>query len=241
MWQGLGRTVQIVVLIQVVFLSSIVVMAQNAPASQLQTDLSAQYKSDKVLVIQKDGLVGVSPSTLVTCGSKYQDGNLHSPNGLCVMAVKNNSKTLVNGEKVHPTKVEVIVKSEQVKVSFVECDSCNGVTEASAYKGQIIFQYPKAYLESADAGQVMEIINQVLAPQTNEAPAQQPATADAQPAQQEAASPPPPASIQVGQTVAEVVAAFGQPEKIVTLPNKLIYVYKDLKVTFINGKVADVQ
>jgi hypothetical protein len=34
---------------------------------------------------------------------------------------------------------------------------------------------------------------------------------------------------------------LGQPEKIVNLGAKQIFVYKDLKVTFINGKVVDVQ
>jgi hypothetical protein len=38
-----------------------------------------------------------------------------------------------------------------------------------------------------------------------------------------------------------VVAAFGQPEKMVKLGAKEIYYYKDLKVTFVNGKVTDVQ
>jgi hypothetical protein len=38
-----------------------------------------------------------------------------------------------------------------------------------------------------------------------------------------------------------VKAALGQPDKIVNLGAKQIYVYKDIKVTFINGKVSDVQ
>jgi hypothetical protein len=35
--------------------------------------------------------------------------------------------------------------------------------------------------------------------------------------------------------------ALGQPEKIVNLGTKQIYVYKDLKITFVSGKVSDVQ
>jgi hypothetical protein len=41
--------------------------------------------------------------------------------------------------------------------------------------------------------------------------------------------------------VDQVVAILGQPEKSVDLGSKQIYVYKDLKVTFVNGKVSDVQ
>jgi len=53
--------------------------------------------------------------------------------------------------------------------------------------------------------------------------------------------PPQPQTIQLGQTTDEVVAALGQPDKIVNLGAKQIYVYKDLKVTFLKGKVSDVQ
>ena len=57
-------------------------------------------------------------------------------------------------------------------------------------------------------------------------------------AQQPAAPPP---TIQLGQTPDEVTGALGQPEKIVNLGAKQIYYYKDMKVTFVKGKVTDVQ
>jgi hypothetical protein len=58
-------------------------------------------------------------------------------------------------------------------------------------------------------------------------------------------NPPPggvaPKTISLGQTTEEVVAILGQPQQIVDLGSKKIYVYKDLKITFIDGKVTDVQ
>jgi hypothetical protein len=45
----------------------------------------------------------------------------------------------------------------------------------------------------------------------------------------------------LGQTEDEVVGMIGQPEKKIALGSKEIFVYKDIKVTFIGGKVADVQ
>jgi hypothetical protein len=61
------------------------------------------------------------------------------------------------------------------------------------------------------------------------------------------ASPAPPAqpqteppTIQSGQTPEQVQAVLGDPEKKVDLGSKMIYVYKSLKVTFVNGKVSDV-
>jgi hypothetical protein len=48
-------------------------------------------------------------------------------------------------------------------------------------------------------------------------------------------------TIALGQTIDEVVAMLGQPEKIAKVGAKEIYYYKDLKITFQSGKVSDVQ
>ena len=42
-------------------------------------------------------------------------------------------------------------------------------------------------------------------------------------------------------TIDQVQQALGAPLKTVNLGAKQIYVYKDLKITFLNGKVSDVQ
>ena len=76
-------------------------------------------------------------------------------------------------------------------------------------------------------------------------PAAAPAAAapEAPPPPIEAPPPPPadPVNIAEGQTIDEVVKAMGQPLRIVNVGTKVIYSYKDLKVTFVNGKVKDVQ
>jgi hypothetical protein len=41
--------------------------------------------------------------------------------------------------------------------------------------------------------------------------------------------------------VDDVKAIQGEPEKVVDLGSKKIYVYKDLKITFLDGKVSDIQ
>ncbi len=56
-----------------------------------------------------------------------------------------------------------------------------------------------------------------------------------------AAPPAEPTQIAMGQSIDEVVAAMGQPVRIVDLTSKKIYVYKDMKITFKAGKVSDVQ
>jgi hypothetical protein len=59
-----------------------------------------------------------------------------------------------------------------------------------------------------------------------------------------AAIPPPPVTptkIELGQTIDSVTGALGQPSRIVDLGAKKIYVYKDIKITFKEGKVANVE
>jgi hypothetical protein len=55
------------------------------------------------------------------------------------------------------------------------------------------------------------------------------------------APPPAPKTIAKGQTKDVVVAILGQPSKVVKLGSKEIDVYPDMKVTFVNNKVTDVE
>jgi 3-oxoacyl-ACP reductase-like protein len=50
-----------------------------------------------------------------------------------------------------------------------------------------------------------------------------------------------PQTIALGQTKAQVTATFGQPTRTAKLGTKEIYYYKDMKVTFTNGKVSNVE
>jgi hypothetical protein len=50
-----------------------------------------------------------------------------------------------------------------------------------------------------------------------------------------------PIQIQVGQTIDEVRASLGNPSRVATVGVKQIYFYPDMKVTFIKGRVTDVE
>jgi len=50
-----------------------------------------------------------------------------------------------------------------------------------------------------------------------------------------------PDEISLGQTTSEVEAILGKPKQIVNLGAKKMYVYQNMKITFVNGKVSDVQ
>jgi len=51
----------------------------------------------------------------------------------------------------------------------------------------------------------------------------------------------PPAEVTTGQTEDQVTGALGQPVRIANVGPKKIYFYKDMKVTFKDGKVIDIQ
>ncbi|MGA8529483.1 MAG: hypothetical protein WB622_07195 [Acidobacteriaceae bacterium] len=55
------------------------------------------------------------------------------------------------------------------------------------------------------------------------------------------ARPPGPVTIALGQTPDEVTASKGQPLNVVKFPKKTIFIYSDMKIIFVNGKVSDVQ
>jgi hypothetical protein len=230
------------------------IAGQNDTQPALADQLKTQYKLAKmamdssgwsvveagtVLVIQKGGILGVPSGNVVMAPATYKDGDLHRPNSFGAAMVGQDTRQLTVGEKVYITKIDVHAKNDKIMLTIVECDSCNGVQRRSSYKSEVVFQFPKDYLSKADASQIKDVINLVLAPDANGQQQQ----AQAQPEQaaapdQSAAAP---QTIQLGQTIEQVKAAWGQPEKIVDLGQKQIYVYKDLKIIFVNGRVADVQ
>jgi len=134
-------------------------------------------------------------------------------------------------------------------LTVIACDSCNNVNPPTYYKSQVVFQFAKGYLAKASPPQIEDVIAQVFTiddssgnQQNGGGSAQGNQDAQGGQAAQAANEPPKqPETIQMGQTMDEVSASLGQPEKIVNLGPKQIYVYKDLKVTFVRGKVVDVQ
>jgi len=154
------------------------------------------------------------------------------------------------GDKVYPSKVDVNLDKDQVTMGIIACDSCNKTDPPTYNKVNMVFQFAKGTLAKASAGDVEDTIGQVFAisdSSSDQAQGDQGGQQQAgqqgggqQGGGQQAQQQQQPQSIQMGMTIDQVVAAFGQPEKMVNLGPKQLYVYKDMKVTFINGRVMDV-
>jgi hypothetical protein len=237
-----------------------VARAQTAAAPSLAEQLKAQYKVTKtgrdsinpfvvlepgtVLVVQKGGILGVPQETAIMAQATYKDGDLHPPGAAARIFLGKDTRYFQVGERVYVRKIDVNQKSDKITFAIFECDSCNGSTQPLSFKSEVVFEFPKGYLGTAETAQVRDVINQVLSidagtSNTQElqvSPAQQ-----TQPVQVNQVAQAQPPTIQLGQTVGEVVAILGQPVTIVNLGSKVIYTYKDLKITFTDGRVSDVQ
>jgi len=221
---------------------------------------AAVVEAGTILNIKKGGILGVPYSDQSVLSTKYESGTVHSPNpvaskvvgwGLGKLGKTQTTQFFQVGNKVYPSKVIVNLPKDQVVISVVACDSCNNVSPTTFFKADVVFQFAKGSLATAAAPQVEDTIGGLLAIDDSGGDQggnngqqggndQQGGDQGGGQAQQQA-PPPEPQQIEKGQTPDQVKAAIGTPDKIVNLGAKQIYVYKDIKVTFINGKVSDVQ
>jgi hypothetical protein len=229
---------------------------------------AAVVEQGTILVIKKGGILGVPYSDQSMLSTKYENGAVHSPNALVskglgsLMSKVGKTQTtqfFQANSKVYPSKVVVNLPKDQVIIGIVDCDSCNNVDPKTFYKADVVFQFPHGTLASSSPSQVEDTISGLLAidDSADQGGNNQQGGNDQQggnqqqggggngggggQAQQQQAPPPEPQQIEKGQTPDQVKNALGNPDKIVNLGSKQIYVYKDLKVTFLNGKVSDVQ
>ncbi len=261
--QATRRAIMIACWFAVAKLACSAAAAQSSAPPSTAEQLQAQYKPLKttrdssgnvavtdgtVLVVRKAGLTALPVShPLNPCASTYADGRLKAPRFVCQLAIQAASRgtngpptvDLPVGQKAYPSAIAVDSRHETIKFELAACDVCSGA-DANYFKAEVDFQLPKGMLASGDISQVEDLIGQVLSIDTSGGDqAQAPQAAPAQPATAAAAREP--VSIQQGQTIGDVEQALGKPVKTLTVANKVIYVYPDLKITFMNGKVTDVQ
>ena len=227
---------QIVVAILILFVATGI--AKAGDRSALEEALKSKYQITKtgidrvritepgtILVIQKEGISGDLSSDMSFLNNKVRDGQVAQAGGFgAMMQDKKTSKSLKVGDKVYIFKIEV--KDDQVRYFVITCDTydvnVHGSTRQTRYKALLSFELGKEFLESASVDDVKKVVDSVIAPE----------------AEAKAAST---KSVELGQTPQQVETILGPPDKIVNLGAKKIYVYKDMKIVFVDDKVADVQ
>jgi hypothetical protein len=223
-----------------------------------------------LLEIKKGGILAVPYGDNNVPACHYENGSVKGPSGLAMVGRKSimgkfgkeqTTHLFASGDKVYPMKVDVNVAKDTVTLGIVACDTCNKTDPPTYNKAQVVFQFPKGSLANANAGSVEDTIGQLLAvtDDSQQDQAQQGGQDQGQQGDQgggaqagggqggggqQAQQDQPqaePAEIKLGMTMGEVETALGKPDRKANLGTKQIYYYKDMKVTFKDGKVSDVQ
>jgi hypothetical protein len=162
--------------------SSIEAHPQAAPS--LQSLLANEYKVSKtgsdasgfkvieagtVVVAKQSGIMATAqgnPHMIAlklpkVCDNTFKKGTLTVPKACASTSV--GSRYLANGEMLYITKFEVNEKSNKITFNLVECDACNRVPK-SAMKVTVNFEFAPRFLDTAEPGQVTDVINQVFQP-----------------------------------------------------------------------------
>ena len=223
--------------------------------TQATADYTDIVTAGDVITLLKSGLVMYdSTKSAARSGNvSYHDGKLNAGGMTRMMLIGNNpnsavqAREFVSGEKCW--LIDVTIKGEGLYLTFLS-DPIRDIR----FMGSIKFPFDKKEpMPGPDVmlARVAEVISAQAPPQqaAQSAPgpgAPPPAPAAAPPP---IAPPPPPAdqpaapptTISLGQAKADVVSSLGQPTKVVTLGTKEIDYYTDMKITYVNGKVTDVQ
>ena len=225
-------------------------------------DRSDIVAAGDVVVIQKSGLLMYAVSSPLPPSNTYKNGKIGqgwsgfgkdmaigmlTPGG--VPAANYPHRQFVEGEKCWVTGIQVqkdgvlfelysdpyddIRYYANLKLPFPNKKEVPPVDVASQLVAEVLTVQPAE--GQGDQGSQ-------TAPEAAPAPESAPAPAP----MQAIAPPPPPAdapppTIELGQSKDQVIAGFGQPTRVAKLGAKEIFYYKDMKVTFTNGKVSNVE
>ena len=130
-----------------------------------------------------------------------------------------HSRTLNPNEKVYVT--DVLVKRDAVQLELLTVDVTTLADgQGTRYRAELNVKLPG--LDTMTPDDVKKTIDTVVA---------DPAVASAVESK----------TVKLGMSPDEVRKSLGNPDKIVDLGSKQVFIYKDMKVIFMDGKVSDVQ
>jgi hypothetical protein len=211
------------------------------PLTKATADSTDIVTAGAVLVLEKDNLQMCPVNLPIPTPNYYKNGSINQGG---VVGFLNKLGNASMGGGADGTKTRTFVSGEKFWVTKIQVQN-DGVTfqlltdpfQDVRYHGSLKVPFPKGQTPSSD--QLLATVGQVIKTDggsgTSE-PEQQQAAADAP-----AAAPAETKTIALGQTKDEVVQSFGQPTKVVQLGKKEIDYYTDMKVTFTNNKVTNVE
>jgi len=234
------------------------------PLTRITSDKSNVVTAGTILVLQKNGLWVYPANVSAAPENTYKNGKLGIGFGDSLKVDTLDGMTYPGGASAIPKKQLVSgekfwLYAAQVQKDKVELAIITEPYDDGRYVGLIKIPFAKGTQPSAD--DLFRMISEVVTVQpgdNSQQPAQQTAavaspTEPPPPTMAPYAPPPPPPDAQqaepaagpktiaLGQTKDTVVSNFGQPQKVVKLTTKEIDYYSDMKVTFVDGKVTNVE
>ena len=243
------------------------VLQKKYLVTQMTPDHEQITKDGTTMLMKAAGVYSVPTTTMmIVPDNKVVDGKIQAPNMfLRVTLTKSGAHVLQTGDKVYITKMDS-KSADVLQFTIVTVDQLDvpGKDEKKKFDANVTFHFKKGYLDEAPPEEVEQAIESVMAPDEGgdqaggnggdaqqaaqqQAPPQRPA-----PVRPAAPPPPPPAAapaapagppptITIGESSSEVLQAMGMPLQMIDLGKKKTYVYKNMKVVFLNDKVSDVQ
>ncbi len=187
----------------------------------LKFDYNRITQPGAILTVRIPGIYAdIASTTQAIVSTNVDDGKAVQQKGFLASLSKTGaSRTLNPGDKVYITRLDT--KRDLVHLELLtEAVTTLGSGEGTRYRAEVNIHVPD--LESKSAADVKKTVDATIADE---------ATANAVESK----------TIKLGMTPDEVKTSLGNPEKIVDLGTKQIYVYKDMKVIFQDAKVSDVQ
>jgi hypothetical protein len=227
--------------------------------TRMTADGNDVVKQGSVVTLHKDGLQMCSTEAKLPLTNSYKEGKLSAGKFGWAMAMGMAQPSLPTANV--PLRTFVADEKFWVVAIGVERNELifkiySDVYQDVRYYTQLAFPFNKKSVPTVD--EMLKTVAEVITPEpaaSNEpvqataqpvpAPAQAPPPAPMQaiappPPPPDAAAPPPP-TVALGQNMDQVIAILGQPKTIAKAGTKVIFKYADMKVTFLSGKVSDVE
>jgi hypothetical protein len=239
--------------------------------TKVTADRSDIVTAGDIVVLQKDGLMMCSTASAYAYSNTYDNGVLTANQknrakdtvksytkalGLSKIGIGSGASASDSANNGCPSRKFVAGEKFWVTGIVAQKDGILVITFSDPYDdvryyGEIKFPFAKGHVPPVD--DFVKTVSEVITVQPAEAQADQgdqgsqPAAAPEAPAPPPDIAPPPlpadtpPPTIALHQTKDEVIAVMGQPIRIAKLGVKEIFYYKDMKVTFTNGKVSNIE
>ena len=187
-----------------------------------QFDYTRITQPGAILAVRLPGIYADLANTRnVIVNTNLSDGQLTQATGFAAAfgGSTGRSRTLNPNEKVYITMITV--RKDSVLMELLTTDVTTlGDGQGTRYRAELNIKLPN--LETMTPEDVKKTIDTVIT---------DPATASAVESK----------TIKLGMSTDEVKKSLGNPDKIVDLGPKQVYIYKDMKVVFLNSQVSDVQ